>query len=101
MRYERRDVDKVVRPGLRKEFEPLFLTHTRSAAHHINHTFQLAVMMRARFRVGFDDDRARPQFAGAGARMCNRSRARHAGCLRSIQIKLAARYHFHSVIAPM
>src|SRR5215831_8829647 len=101
MGYERRDIDEVSRPGFRNEFEPLPPAHTRPAAYHINHTFQLSVVVRASFRVGFDDDCARPQFTGAGSRMRNRSRSRHAWCLRSIQIKLAARNHFHSVISPM
>src|SRR5262249_35293427 len=48
-----------------------------------------------------DREGAGPQLARTGPCSGNRRRARHIGCLRSIQINLTSRNHLHSVVAPI
>ena len=65
VRHVRRHEDEVTGFGLGDVFQPLAPAHPGLAAHHINHAFQRAMVMRAGFRVGVDVDRASPDFLRA------------------------------------
>src|SRR5206468_3869741 len=101
MRHERWNIDKVARSCFRNEFEMLPPAHPCPTPHYVNDTLQFAMMVGACLGVGFDREGACPQFASAGPCIGNGSRARHTGCLRSIEIKLTCWNHLHSMVAPM
>ena len=60
VRDEGRDVDEVAGSRLGGEFQRVAPAHPGAAAHHIDHAFQLAMMVRAGLGVGMDRDRAGP-----------------------------------------
>src|SRR5215475_366710 len=76
-------------------------THAGAAMHHINDTLQVAVMVRTRFRIGMNGDRASPQLTSPGAGMGDSGSASHAGRLRGVQIERTAGHHPYSVLAPV
>src|SRR5262245_30605840 len=101
MRHERWHIDKVARSCFRSEFEMLTPAHPCPPRDDVNHRLQFAMMVWARFGLGLDREGAGPQLARTGPCSGNRRRARHIGCLRSIQINLTSRNHLHSVVAPI
>src|SRR5262252_4093002 len=76
-------------------------THAGAAIHHIDDTLQVTVMMRTRFRIGMNGDRASPQLTGPGAGIGDSGSASHAGRLRGVQIERTAGHHPYSVLAPV
>src|SRR5215468_6371352 len=76
-------------------------THAGAAIHHINDTLQVSVMMRARFGMGMNGNRASPQLAGPSAGMGNGGSAGHASSLGSVQIERTAGYHPYPVLTPV
>src|SRR5262245_52640791 len=101
MRHERWYIDRVARFCCRSEFDMLAPAHPCPPRDDVNHRLQFAMMVWARFGVGLDREGAGPQLARTGPCSGNRRRARHIGCLRSIQINLASRNHLHSMVAPI
>src|SRR5438477_557158 len=101
MRHIRRDVNEVARPSLGDVLEAITPPHSRPPFHHIDHTLERAMMVRAGLRVRLNRHRARPDLCRPGARVRDRGRERHAGRLRRVQIQLVAVDDAHAVRAPI
>src|SRR5262245_18700562 len=100
VRHERRHEDEIARTGLGGEFEPFAPAHAGTAAHHIDHAFELAVVMRAGLGIGMDRDRAGPEFLRAGAREVDRRLAVHARRLRGVGVERVAGDDADAVMLP-
>ena len=99
VRHEGRHEDDVAWASLSDELEVLAPAHLRTTCHDKDHTLQLAMMMRSRFRIGLDRHRSCPQLVGTGAGMRNRRRARHPRRLRCIQIERVTPYNTNAIEA--
>ena len=86
--------------GLGDEFEMLAPAHARLAAHHVDHAFERAVMMRAGLGVGVDVDGAGPDLLRADAGGIDGGLAVHARRLRRVGIERVARDDAHAVVLP-
>jgi hypothetical protein len=73
----------------------------RVAAHHVDHAFQCAVVMRAGLGVRMDRHGAGPDFLRAHARRVDGGGAVHAGRLRGVAVELIAADHLDAVFAPV
>src|SRR6266581_4176001 len=62
MRHIGRDVDEIPRRGLCDELQAIAPPQAGKAADHVDHTFEIPVMMRSRLCVGIDGYSAGPQF---------------------------------------
>ena len=97
----RRNVDEVAGSGFFGEFEVVAPSHAGTALYDIENGFELAVMVRGGAGIGLDNHRSRPEFAGAGARVCDGGGTRHAGCLRCVGVKFARAHHANAVGFPV
>jgi len=100
MRYVGGHVDEIPRPRLGDEFQPLAPAQARKAADHVDHAFEIAVMVRSRLRFRLDGDRAGPQFPGTGACSRDRRAPLHAECLRGGIVQLIGPDDSHALGAP-
>ena len=99
MGHERRNENEIAAPCLRNKLQVFAPAHTCPAVDDVYNAFQIAMMVRAGFGVGIDNDSACPKFACTCTGMGNRRRSRHAGRLRRIEIELRARNDLDSVVA--
>src|ERR1700753_339040 len=72
----------------------------RGAVDHVDDTFQVTVMVRARLRFGIDRDGAGPQFSSSGSFSSYCGAALHPECLCRAIIKLIALDDSYAVRSP-
>jgi hypothetical protein len=96
-----RNVDEIAGAGFVDEFETVAPTETGAAAYDINDGFEFAVVVRAGFRVGVDNDRAGPKFLGANFRMRDGFGAGHTRCLRGVGVELTGANDADAVMLPV
>jgi hypothetical protein len=101
MRHERRHVDEITRASLRDVLQAFAPSHPRAAADDIDDAFQVAMMMRAGFRVGMNRHGAGPELARARPGVGDGGGAVHAGRLRRVHVKIGARDDPDTVLAPV
>src|SRR5277367_6921965 len=83
-----RDVDEIAGAGFVDEFEASAPAETGAAANDVDYGFDFAVVMRAGFGVGMDDDGAGPEFLRADAGVGDGFGAGHAGGLRGVGVEI-------------
>src|SRR5277367_3177079 len=88
MRDVGRDVDEIAGAGFVDEFQAGAPAETGAAAHDVDNGFDFAVVVRAGFGVGMDDDGAGPKFLRAGASVRDGLGAGHAGGLRRVGVEV-------------
>jgi hypothetical protein len=93
-------VDEVARPGLRRELQMAAPAHACTALDDVDHTLQMAVMVRPGFGVCVDGHGAGPQLLSAHAGKVDRGLAIHARCLCRVGVEPVARNHPHSIVLP-
>ena len=101
VRHEWRNIDEVTWPGFTAEFEVVSPAHASPAANDIEDRFELAVVMRSRFRVGLDYHRAGPQFTCSRSGVCNGGRPGHTRSLGRVRVQLAGGNDFDAVALPV
>ena len=84
-----RHVDKITGAGFVYEFEVVAPAKAGAAADNVDDGFEFAVMVRAGFGVGVDDDGAGPEFLCASLGMGDGFGARHARSLGGVGVELA------------
>lgn len=100
VRRKRRDVNKVAGAGLGAKLQPFTPAHPCPAADYVNDTFQFPMMMGSSFSIGVDRNCAGPELICPCHSTVDRSGARHAGCLRRIEIELIAVDNANTVLPP-
>ena len=98
MRHIGGHIDKIARSGFSSEFESLAPAHARPPAHHIDHAFEMPVMMRASLGIGVDGHRPGPDLLRSGAGMIDHGATVHAWRLRRVGVERSCRDHPHPVM---
>ena len=96
-----RDVDEVAGAGFVDKFEAGAPAETGAAAHDVDNGFDFAVVVRAGFGVGMDDDGAGPKFLRAGAGVGDGCGASHAGGLRGVGVEVVGADDAEAVCLPV
>src|SRR5579862_3204113 len=100
MRNVGRYVDEIARLRLGHILEALAPAQPCDAADDVDHALEISVVMRTRFRLGFDRDRARPYLACPGALGRHGCAPVHARSLRRVGIELLRANDSHSIMSP-
>jgi hypothetical protein len=87
---EGRYIHKVSRSGLVYKLEVLSPAEASAPADDVDNGLQLSMMMWAGFRIGMDNNRARPKLLCADAGVGNSLSTSHTRSLRSIAVEFAA-----------
>src|SRR6202142_2824566 len=101
MRNVGRNVDEISRPRLIDELQTISPAKTRPAAHDVDYSLQLAMMMRSGPGIGVHDHRSRPEFLRTHPGGRNGLGARHARSLRGVAVKFASADDSQAVILPV
>src|SRR5271170_8353928 len=101
MRDVGRDVDEIAGAGFVDEFEAGAPAETGAAADDVDYGFDFAVVVRAGFGVGMDDDGASPEFLRAGAGVGDGCGTGHAGSLRSVGVEIVGADDAQAVVLPV
>src|SRR5271165_6521242 len=99
--HVRRHVNEVAGTGFRGVLERLTPAHPRAPADDVDDALEVPVMVRARFRVGPNRDRAGPNFLRADARVRDRRGPIHALGLWDVRIELRTRNDPHALLFPI
>ncbi len=67
MRNIRRNVDKISRSGFVDKFKMIAPAKAGAAANDINNSFEFAMMVWARLRIGMNNDRSGPELTRTNA----------------------------------
>jgi hypothetical protein len=93
-------IDEVTRPGLRRELQMAAPAHACTALDDVDHTLQMAVMVRPGFGLGVDSHGAGPKLLSAHAGKVDRGLAIHVRCLGRVGVELVSRNHPHAIVLP-
>ena len=100
VRHERRYIDEIAGTGFGYELQPFSPAHAGFAAHHVNDTLELPVMMGAGLGVWLYAHRASPNLLRPDPRLIDRSLALHARRLRGVGIKRRRGDDPHAIVLP-
>jgi hypothetical protein len=84
-----RDVDEIAGAGFVHEFKVVAPAEAGATADDVDDGFEFAVMVRAGFGVGMNEDGAGPEFLGADFGVGDGFGAGHAGSLQGVGVELA------------
>jgi len=100
MRNVGRHVDEITGSGLGLEFQTLAPAQSRDSVENVNHGLQVAVVMRAGFRLGVDCERAGPELRRSRVPRRHRREAMQSRRLGDIGIELSGADDPYTIQSP-
>jgi hypothetical protein len=97
----RRNIDEVARARLGGVFEPLAPPHPGATGDHVDHAFDVAVMVRPGLGVRIDNHGACPQPLGARERSGDRGSPPHSRGLCGVGVQRVGVHDPHALQAPV
>ncbi len=95
-----RHVDEIAGTCFRNIFQMFAPAHARTALYHIDHAFEVPVMMGSGLGIGMNGYGAGPEFLGPYAGEIDGGLAIHSGRLRRIGVEFATRDDAYAVMLP-
>jgi len=101
VRDVRRNVNEIPWRCLIAKLQTITPAHAGTTPHNVDHRFQLAMMVRARFGVRLNNNGTSPQLAGPSTRVRNGGCPRHSRGLGSVGIQFPSVHNLHAVLFPV